>query len=89
MQHSSKTLTPEDKAPNMYELRKKEYNKILRDSVTSTYKKTNDSIKKRTNKKGKEIVKKLFEEIIDRIDANAESNSFITIKEKVSTKETF
>ena len=39
MQHSSKTLTPEDKAPNMYGLRKKEYNKILRDSITSAHKK--------------------------------------------------
>ena len=36
---------------------------------------------KRINEKGKEIVKKSFDNIIDRMDVNAESNCFITIKD--------
>ena len=36
---------------------------------------------KRINEKGKEIVKKSFDNIIDRMDINAESNCYITIKD--------
>ena len=32
---------------------------------------------KRINEKGKEVVKKSFDNIIDRMDVNAESNCFI------------
>ena len=57
------------------------YNKMGRNAVTSTYKKANGNIKKRIHEKGKEIVKKSFDNIIDRMDVNAESNCFITIKD--------
>ena len=53
---------------------------MRRNAITSAYKKANGSIKKRSNEKGKEIVKKLFDNIIDRMDVNAESDCFITIK---------
>ena len=65
----------------MYRITKEEYNKMRRNAITSTYKKANENIKKRINKKGKEIVKKSFDNIIDRMDINAESNCFITIKD--------
>ena len=80
IQQSSKILAPADKTLNMYRLTKEEYNKMLRNAITSTYKNTNGNIKKRINEKGKEIVKKSFDNIIDRVDVNAESNCFITIK---------
>ena len=81
IQQSSKTLTPANKTSNMYRITKEEYNKMRRNAITSTYKKANENIKKRINKKGKEIVKKSFDNIIDRMDINAESNCFITIKD--------
>ena len=60
---------------------KEEYNEMLRNEITSTYKKTNENIKKTINEKGKEIVNKSLNNIIDRTDINAESNCFITIKD--------
>ena len=66
---------------NMCRITREEYNKMLRNGITSTYKKANENIKKRINEKGKEIVKKLFDNIIDRMDVNAESSCFITIKD--------
>ena len=81
IQQSSKTLTPADKTSNMYRISKEEYNKMRRNAITSTYKKANENIKKRINEKGKEIFKKSFDNIIDRMDINAESNCFITIKD--------
>ena len=81
IQQSSKTLTPANKTSNMYRLTKEEYNKMCRNAITSTYKKANGNIKKRISEKGKEIVKKSFNNIIDRMDVNAESNCFITIKD--------
>ena len=53
---------------------------MRRNSVTSTCKRANGNIKKRINEEGKEIVKKSFDNIIDRMDVNAESNCFISIK---------
>ena len=81
IQQSSKALTPADKTSNMYRLTKEEYSKTRRNAITSTYKKANGSIKKRINEKAKEIVKKSFDNIIDRMDVNAETNCFITIKD--------
>ena len=78
IQQYSKTLTPADKTSNMYRITKEEYNKMRRNAITSNYKKANENIKKRINEKGKEIVKKSFDNIIDRMDINAESNCFIT-----------
>ena len=61
----------------MYRPSKEEYNKMRRNAITSTNKKANGNIKKRITEKGKEIVKKSFENIIDKMNVNAESNCFI------------
>ena len=66
---------------NICRLTKEEYNKMRKTAITSNYKKANRNIKKRINEKGKEIIKKSFENIIDKMDVNAESNCFITIKD--------
>ena len=80
IKQSNKTLTAADKTSNMYRLTKEEYNKMRRNAITSTYSKANENMHKRINEKGKEVVKKSFDNIIDRMDVNAESNCFITIK---------
>ena len=48
----------------MYRITKEEHNEMCRNAITSTYKKANENIKKRINEKGKEIVKKSFDNII-------------------------
>ena len=58
---------------------------MRRNAITSTYKKAIGNIKKRINEKGKEIVKKSFDNIIDRMAINTESNCFITIKDHKKT----
>ena len=58
----------------MYKITKEEYNKMRRNAITSTYKKAKENIKKRINEKGKEILKKSFDNVIDRMDTNPESN---------------
>ena len=47
---------------------------MRRNAITSTYKKAKENIKKRINEKGKEILKKSFDNVIDRMDTNPESN---------------
>ena len=49
------------------------------DAVTSTYK-NNNTIKRRRNKR-KEMFKKFFDDIIDKMDVNAASNCFMIIKD--------
>ena len=88
IQQCNKTLTPADKTSNMYRITKEEYDKMRRNAVTSTYKKANENSKKRINEKGKEVVKKSFDHIIDRMDINAESNCFVTVKDHKSPEST-
>ena len=51
---------------------------MSRDGTTSTYEK---QWQHQENNKRKKIVKKSFDDIIDKKDVNAESNCFITIKD--------
>ena len=44
---------------------------MCKDAITPTYRKANENIKKRINKKTKGIVEKSFESVIDRMDVNA------------------
>ena len=72
-------MTFADKTSNMYRHIKEEHNKLLRNAVTSKYKKTNTKIKDKINKDGKEILKN--KEDLHRLDINEESNYFFTFKD--------
>ena len=48
MKASNKTMTFVDKTTNIYCLTKKEYDKMLNDSITATHKKANNNIKKKS-----------------------------------------
>ena len=63
-----KTLTFADKTSNMYRLSKEEHEELLTNAVTSNYKKANNSIKKKINMAGKQILKN--SEILNRIEIN-------------------
>ena len=76
---SGKTLTFADKTNNMYRLSKDQYNMLLNNSITSTYKKSNNNIKKKINISGRNILKD--KEVLRRMDIKGESNCFITLKD--------
>ena len=69
--NSKKTMTFSDKTSNMYRLTKEEHSKLLRNAITSKYKKTNKIIKDKINKKSNEILKN--KEALHRLDINEES----------------
>ena len=68
---SKKTMAFSDKISNMYRLTKEEHSKLLRNAITSKYKKTNKIIKDKITKKGNEILKN--KEALHRLDINEES----------------
>ena len=72
-------MTFADKTSNMHRLTKEEYDQLIMNSITSTYKKSNNNIKKQINMAGKNLMRD--KEIIKRMETNEEGNSFITIKE--------
>ncbi|XP_065658434.1 uncharacterized protein LOC136082943 [Hydra vulgaris] len=53
---SDKTLIQADKTSNMYKLSKEQYNKLLTNAITATYKKANPKLKDQIIKKGKNIL---------------------------------
>ena len=73
------TLTSADKTSNMYRLSKEEHEQRLANVVTSTYKKANNSIKKKINMAGKQILKN--NEILNRVEINGENNCLFTLKD--------
>ena len=76
---SEKVFVPADKTSNMYKVDKEDYEKILTESITKTYKKTNNNTKHLVNNAGKTILKD--HRIVDRVDVNAMNNCFITLKD--------
>lgn len=76
---SNKTTTFADKTANIYRLTKEEYEKILNDSITATYKKANNNIKKKINADGKQELRNI--KVLKRMQKNRENNSFISPKD--------
>ena len=76
---SDKTLTFADKTNHIYRLSKDQYNMFLNNSITSTYKKSNNNIKKKINISGRNILNN--KEVLQRMNINGESNSFITLRD--------
>ena len=63
----------------MYHLTKEEHEQLLANAVTSTYKKANNSIKKKMNMVAKQILKN--NEILNCIQINEENNCFFKLKD--------
>ena len=72
------TLTFADKTSNLYKLKKEQYQKMLNDSITTTYKKASDNIHNKINTYGKKLMKD--EDILNRILTNGKHECFITLK---------
>ena len=79
VQTSNKTLTPADKTSNMYRLNKNDYENLLRNAITTTYKKANKNTGTKINKEGIKFAK--HADILDKIEINGTGNSFVTLKD--------
>ena len=76
---TGKTVTPADKTSNMYRLEKGEYEKLLHDSITTTYKKASSKLESKINTAGKKFAKDA--KILDKMEINAKNDCFITLKD--------
>lgn len=68
-----------DKTHNVYEVDKATYDKLMRDNVTSTYVKCDDTTELEINKEAKSITEKL--KIDDRVEIIAHKDAYITLKD--------
>ena len=76
---SDKVYVRADKTNNIYKLSKTEYDGILTNSITSTYKKSKRKIENVINQKGKEILKD--QPVLSRMNINGQNNCFVTLKD--------
>ena len=63
----------------MYGVTPQEYDKLLKENVTKTYKKTNAGLVNQVNSEASKITEKL--KIEDRVQCIAKNEAFITIKD--------
>ena len=63
----------------MYRLSKEAHEGLLANAVTSNYKTANNTIKKKINMAGKQILEN--NEFLNRIETNGENNCFFTLKD--------
>ena len=70
---------PADKTNNLYKLSKDNYNKLLTDNITKSYKKTNSAAINNVNKEVKCIAERLH--LDDRVEQFNQRESFITLKD--------
>ena len=68
METSKKTLIPTNKTPNMYRLNKNNYQNLLKNAITTTYKKENKNIGTKINKEGFKFGKKA--NILEKVKIN-------------------
>lgn len=76
---STTTLTQADKTTNMYKLSKDKYNQLITNSITTTYKKTNEAKTVKINEEGKKIAGRTG--ILNRLYVNGTDECFITLKD--------
>ena len=76
---SDSLFVPADKTTNLYKLPPDEYNKLLHNNVTSSYKTANANAQRTINREANKIAKKL--NLNDRIEQIAEKPAFITLKD--------
>jgi len=79
MKQFNKFHVPADKTNNIYKLSAEEYNKLLTENITKTYKKTTSSAVSKVNEEAKSIATKLG--IADRVEQYAQCDAFVTLKD--------
>lgn len=77
--NSTKAFIPADKTNNYYEVDKTTHDKLIMDSITSTYKKANTNTIITINNEAKDIATNL--NIADRAERMAQRQAFITLKD--------
>ena len=76
---SSNVLVFADTSRNVYELEKEQHEKLLRENITKSYKKTDEQAMDTINQELQSITKNL--NISDRIETMAKNQAFITLKD--------
>ena len=76
---STKAFIPADKTSNFYKLDKTQHDKLLRDSITTTYKKASTDAANVIDSEAKSIAQKL--NIDNRTEQIAKQQAFITLKD--------
>ena len=76
---SKSLLIPADKTTNMYQMKTNEYKKLLKDNITSNYRKVDKNTINKINLEAKQIAEKL--KIADRVETLNENDAFITLKD--------
>ena len=79
IQNSPKVYVSADKTSNLYLMDKEDYKKLMRDSVTAHYEKTDEGTMHNINLEAKFITESL--DISDRVEPIAPKNAYITIKD--------
>ena len=70
---------PADKTNNLYKLSKDNYNKLLTENITKSYKKTNTAAINNINKEAKCIAERLH--LDDRVEQFNQREAFVTLKD--------
>ena len=68
-----------DKTNNLYETDVRNYNKLIKNNISKSYKKSDLTIFNKINKEAKNIAEKY--DTAERVDCFAKSNAFVTLKD--------
>ena len=79
IKESPNLLVYADKTTNLYSLNSDQYNKLLSENITTTYKKVSSTSAKSIDIEAKKIATKL--ELSDRIETTAQKDAYLTLKD--------
>ena len=79
IRNDNRLFVKADKSTNFYKLETADYNKLLNDNITKTYKKADLNELKKVDSEAKKITRKL--NLDDRVETTAQKEAFITLKD--------
>ena len=79
IKETTSLIIPADKTTNFYSMSVEDYEKLLTENISSTYKKCDGKIVKNINNEAKSIAKEL--KIDDRVEQFSNTNAYITVKD--------
>jgi hypothetical protein len=79
VENVDKVLVFADKTTNLYSMPKDDYNKLLHNNITRTYKKADDNVNSTINNEAKHLAEQL--NLDGKMEAYAERKAFVTLKD--------
>lgn len=81
LKSGNKVMVSADKTTNLYQVSDSDYRKLVSDNITKDYKKSEAFAKRTVDRKSKQLINNIDQNLSKRMEAHSQSPCFITLKD--------